>query len=116
MIGALLLVACGEPMPPALTEANLCEQSPDAASLCAVDAAVTQAAADPEVIANEYIVEMDHPGGGTVKVVGAPIKLSDTPAQPSAMAPELGQHTEEILLELGYEWDQIAVLGEAGAV
>ena len=75
-----------------------------------------QAAADPEVIANEYIVELDHPGGGTVKVVGQPIKLSDTPAVPSAQAPELGQHTEEILLELGYEWDQIAALGDAGAI
>lgn len=75
-----------------------------------------QAAADPEVIANEYIVELDHPAGGTVKVVGQPIKLSDTPTVPSAQAPELGQHTEEILLELGYEWEQIAALGEAGAV
>ena len=75
-----------------------------------------QAAADPEVIANEYIVEMDHPSGGTVKVVGQPIKLSDTPTQPSPMAPELGQHTEEILLELGYEWEQIAALGESGAI
>ena len=75
-----------------------------------------QAAADPEVIANEYIVEMEHPGGGTVKVVGQPIKLSDTPTAPSPMAPELGQHTEEILLELGYEWEQIAALGDAGAI
>lgn len=75
-----------------------------------------QAAADPEVIANEYLVELDHPGGGTVRVVGQPIKLSDTPTVPSAAAPELGQHTEEILLELGYEWDQIASLGEAGAI
>ena len=75
-----------------------------------------QAAADPEVIANEYIVEMEHPGGGTVKVVGQPIKLSDTPTAPSPAAPELGQHTEEILLELGYEWEQIAALGDAGAI
>ncbi|MEM7287985.1 MAG: CoA transferase [Actinomycetota bacterium] len=73
-----------------------------------------QAAEDPEVIANEYLVQMDHPGGGTVRVVGQPIKLSDTPTIPSPAAPELGQHTEEILLELGYEWEQIAAFGDSG--
>lgn len=74
------------------------------------------AAEDPLVTANEYIVELDHPNGGTVRVIGSPIRMSDTPTEPSAMAPELGQHTEEILLELGYEWEEIAALGDANAV
>ncbi|SVA33997.1 uncharacterized protein METZ01_LOCUS86851, partial [marine metagenome] len=45
-----------------------------------------------------------------------PIRMSDTPPSPAAAAPELGQHTEEVLLELGYDWDRIAALREAGAI
>lgn len=75
-----------------------------------------QAAADPHVAANGYLVEVDAPGGGTKRVVGSPIRLSDTPAEPQALAPELGQNTEELLLELGYDWDAIASLRDAGAI
>jgi formyl-CoA transferase len=47
---------------------------------------------------------------------GCPIRMSDTPAQPGKLAPELGQHTEELLLELGLEWDEIAKLREDGVI
>jgi crotonobetainyl-CoA:carnitine CoA-transferase CaiB-like acyl-CoA transferase len=67
--------------------------------------------ADPDVWANGYLVNVD----GT-DVVAAPVRFSATPAQPSAVAPELGQHTEEVLLELGYSWDDIARLQDAGAI
>jgi crotonobetainyl-CoA:carnitine CoA-transferase CaiB-like acyl-CoA transferase len=41
------------------------------------------------------------------------VRFSDTPAAPPALAPELGQHTEEILLELGYDWVGITQLSDA---
>jgi formyl-CoA transferase len=75
-----------------------------------------RASENPQVTINGYLTEVDHPAGGTARVVGSPIRLSDTPARPSAAAPELGQHTEEVLLELGYDWDRIAALRETGAI
>ena len=42
------------------------------------------------------------------KSSGSPIRMSETPTAPSASAPELGQHTEEILIELGYTWERLA--------
>ena len=75
-----------------------------------------QAVADPLVATNDYIVELEDFNGETKKVVGSPIKMSETPTTPSASAPELGQHTEEILLELGYSWGQIGELRELQAI
>ena len=70
--------------------------------------------ADPAVWANGYLTKAHGPDG-EVDVVAAPVSFSDTPASAPATAPELGQHTEEILLELGYDWEQIAALSAAGA-
>ena len=75
-----------------------------------------QAASDPLVTTNKYIVELEDFNGETRRVVGSPIKMSDTPTSPSASAPELGQHTEEILLELGYSWEQIGELRDLQAI
>ena len=72
--------------------------------------------ADPQTMANDYIVEVDHPEWGRVKMVGSPISMSDTPTRWGSEAPELGQHTEEILLEAGYSWDDIDKLREVGAL
>jgi crotonobetainyl-CoA:carnitine CoA-transferase CaiB-like acyl-CoA transferase len=73
------------------------------------------AAADPQVLLNGYIVPAGDPASPTEMMVGAPIRLSDTPMVPAAIAPELGQHTEEVLLELGYSWDDIEQLRADGA-
>ena len=75
-----------------------------------------QAASDPLVTTNNYIVELEDVNGETRRVVGSPIKMSDTPTSPSASAPELGQHTEEVLLELGYTWEQIGELRDLQAI
>jgi formyl-CoA transferase len=52
---------------------------------------------------------------GEAEMVATPADFSATPWRPQGMAPELAQHTEEILLELGYDWEQIAALRESGA-
>ncbi|MAE94657.1 MAG: carnitine dehydratase [Deltaproteobacteria bacterium] len=66
---------------------------------------------DPQVKANDYIVDVEHPQFGTTAMVGLPVRLRETPGSIRNTAPELGQHTEEILMEvLGYEWDRISEL------
>jgi crotonobetainyl-CoA:carnitine CoA-transferase CaiB-like acyl-CoA transferase len=74
-----------------------------------------EVAEDPGVWENGYLAKVDGPSGA-VDVVGTPVRFSDTPAQPGAVAPELGQHTEEVLLELGYTWEEIGGLRDAGAI
>ena len=71
-----------------------------------------EVAVDPQILANDYVVDFDHPSRGKVKMVGHPVTLSETPAEIRLPAPEYGQHTEEILLELGYTWEEISNLNE----
>lgn len=52
---------------------------------------------DPQVLSQEMLLEVDHPGRGTVKMTGFPVKLSKTPAKIHRPTPELGAHTDEIL-------------------
>jgi len=72
--------------------------------------------ADPQARVNGYLVEVDHPDWGPMVSIGSPIAFSDTVAEPAVRAPELGEQTEEVLLELGYDWDEIAALREAGSI
>jgi len=65
---------------------------------------------DPQVRANDYIIEVAHPALGRMSMPGMAVQLSETPGQVRSPAPELGQHTEEVLLSLGYSWDDIAAL------
>ncbi len=72
---------------------------------------------DPQVIANNYITNFEHPVIGDVKMCSFPVTFSDTPAGIWNEAPELGQHTESIMIEeLGYDWDDIARFQEAGSI
>ena len=72
---------------------------------------------DPQVIANNYITTFDHPVIGSIKMCNHPNIYSETPSGIFKEAPELGQHTEEILVdELGYTWDDITALQDKGVI
>jgi crotonobetainyl-CoA:carnitine CoA-transferase CaiB-like acyl-CoA transferase len=72
---------------------------------------------DPQILANDYVVDFDHPQHGKTRVLGLPVRLRETPGSVRLPAPELGQHTEEILLDvLGYGWERITELRERGAI
>lgn len=63
---------------------------------------------DPQAQAREMIVEKVHPTAGAVKALGLPVKFSQTPGGVRRPAPRLGQHTEEVLKEIGYSQEEIA--------
>ncbi len=67
---------------------------------------------DPQALANDYFVDMEISGVGPTRVVGNLVHLSETPGSAKGPSSEQGQHTEEILLDLGYSWDQITALNE----
>ncbi|MFC2021869.1 CaiB/BaiF CoA transferase family protein [Chloroflexota bacterium] len=70
---------------------------------------------DPQVIANEYITDWEHPSFGKIKFIGAPFRLSRTPPDLRYDASELGQHTEEVLTEIcGYSWEEVGSFRERG--
>jgi crotonobetainyl-CoA:carnitine CoA-transferase CaiB-like acyl-CoA transferase len=62
------------------------------------------------------VVEVDHPIVGRMKTLGVPIKLSATPGAVTRPAPLLGQHTDEVLAELGYTPDEIVALRQSKAI
>ncbi|MCZ6853652.1 MAG: CoA transferase, partial [Gammaproteobacteria bacterium] len=63
------------------------------------------------------IVEIDHPNHGATQMVGIPVRLSKTPGSVREPAPELGQHTEDVLLNvLGWDWDRISALNDAEVI
>jgi crotonobetainyl-CoA:carnitine CoA-transferase CaiB-like acyl-CoA transferase len=68
------------------------------------------------VRARQMVVEVDQPELGPVRLLGAPVKLSRTPADPTRPAPALGEHTEEVLAAAGFGPDEIAELTRTGAV
>jgi crotonobetainyl-CoA:carnitine CoA-transferase CaiB-like acyl-CoA transferase len=72
---------------------------------------------DPQVLANRYIIELDHPSHGEVKSLGFPLFMSETPARLERLAPCVGQHSAKVLQEfLGYSQDAIYQLTSDGVI
>jgi crotonobetainyl-CoA:carnitine CoA-transferase CaiB-like acyl-CoA transferase len=77
--------------------------------------AIEELLTDPQVIANDYIGEVVLEDGSSYQLPKVPVQF-DAQGPPLRRAPEHGEHTEAVLLELGYDWDQISKLREAGAL
>jgi len=75
-----------------------------------------QVFADPQVRAREMVVETDHPTLGHIRTLGSPIKMSATPPDVSRRAPQLGEHTDEVLTEAGFTDAEITTLRHSRAV
>jgi len=74
-----------------------------------------EASKDPNVIANDYVIEVDHPRVGKIKEVGFPWKFSKTPAK-AGIAPELGEHNDEVYKGLGYSDADLEQLKKEGVI
>jgi len=71
---------------------------------------------DPQASTGDFFVSYDHPTHGPIRAIANPVKLSKSPATYRMPAPEFGQHTEEVLLEYGYDWDDISRFKEQGII
>jgi crotonobetainyl-CoA:carnitine CoA-transferase CaiB-like acyl-CoA transferase len=76
---------------------------------------IADVAADPQALARDMVVELDHPRAGRTRALGLPIKLSRTPGKVSRPAPLLGQHTREVLEEFGFSAGEVDALYACGA-
>jgi formyl-CoA transferase/CoA:oxalate CoA-transferase len=77
---------------------------------------ISEVLADPQIAAREMVAEVNHPTVGRARVIGSPLKLSETPASVRTAPPTLGQHTSAVLTELGYDSTAIADLRSAGVI
>lgn len=77
---------------------------------------VAEALRDPQAAARGIVIAMDHPLVGALKMLGNPIHLSHTPVTYRRHPPALGEHTEEVLRELGYDAPAVQRLRSAGAI
>jgi crotonobetainyl-CoA:carnitine CoA-transferase CaiB-like acyl-CoA transferase len=77
---------------------------------------VEQVFQDPQILAQEMVIDVEHPNHGSVRMLGFPMKLSETPCRVRLPAPDLGQHADAILAELGYSQADRTALRAAGVI
>ena len=76
-----------------------------------------EACYDEQALINEYITNYDHPSYGKLRIPGFPVTLSETPARIHRPAPEFGEHTEQLMIDLlGMDWDEITQLRDRGVI
>jgi len=83
--------------------------------LCARVNAIDEALIEPQVAHNQMVVEMHHPELGPIKTVGIPLKLEGTPGSIRRAPPRLGEHTREVLAEIGFTDEETAALVDGRA-
>lgn len=77
---------------------------------------INEVLTDPQVEANNYLTKLEHPTLGEYETIDTPIRFKSSEVRARGPAPEIGQHTEEVLLEYGYSWDQITEFRDQGIV
>jgi crotonobetainyl-CoA:carnitine CoA-transferase CaiB-like acyl-CoA transferase len=71
---------------------------------------------DPQVAANGYLMNYDDGGGNHTRVAASPLQFDGEGPSVRTRAPQAGEHTEEILLEAGYSWEDLKSLKERGVI
>ena len=71
---------------------------------------------DPQVLANDLQVTVEHPLAGSVRMVGPALQMSETPLAAQGSSPALGEHTDDVLSSIGYSAEQIAAMRDAGVI
>jgi crotonobetainyl-CoA:carnitine CoA-transferase CaiB-like acyl-CoA transferase len=77
---------------------------------------LTEVVRDPQAWANGYFMPLDHPQHGKMHLVASPVKLGKTPAAIRSKAPDLGEHTDEVLRSLGYNDEALRELRRDGVI
>jgi crotonobetainyl-CoA:carnitine CoA-transferase CaiB-like acyl-CoA transferase len=86
------------------------------------DILVTEVATHQQVLGSEqarlngYLMDLDHPMAGKITVTGCPVTLNGEIMHEAKPVAEHGQHTEEILLEAGYSWEEISAMREGEVI
>jgi crotonobetainyl-CoA:carnitine CoA-transferase CaiB-like acyl-CoA transferase len=77
---------------------------------------ITEILNDEQAITNNFYTDIEHPVAGKARLLNSPVQFTDTPAKITGAAPQLGAHTEEVLLAAGYTWENLAKLKEEGVL
>jgi len=101
---------------PNKTTAEWVELLTDADILAADVADYRQVLNSEQARTNGYVMALEHPAAGKISVTGCPVTLNGEVTHDASPAPEHGQHTEEVLLEAGYTWEEIAELRNNKAI
>ncbi|HEY8290551.1 MAG TPA: CoA transferase [Acetobacteraceae bacterium] len=83
---------------------------------CGPVQSVAEVFQDPQILAQDMVLDVSHPNHGIVRMLGFPMKLTDTPCQVRLPAPELGEHSDAVLAELGYTEAQRQALRDRGVI
>lgn len=83
---------------------------------CAPVNDISQALRDPQVLSRNMVIDVEHPLGGSAKMPGNPVKLSETYEDAFSAPPMLGQHNEEVYASIGLAAEELKALQEAGVI